>query len=103
MRRLFCAVLNEFGKLLDRATNRQFKLVMLRVMKVQEMIPFHSMVLYDASCAYDFKPNTCKRHTTWLLVKARAADTLVEDYRRPSRLHCNYHGYLLNWTGRPTP
>jgi len=40
------------------------------------MIPFHSMVQYDTSCAYDFKPNTWQRHTSRLLVKARAADTL---------------------------
>ena len=31
------------------------------------------MVQYDTSCAYDFKPNTWKRHTSWLLAKARAA------------------------------
>ena len=43
------------------------------------------MVQYDTSCAYDFKPNTWKRHTGWLLVKARAAETLVEDCRRPCR------------------
>ena len=42
---------------------------------------FHSMVQYDTLCAYDFKPNTWKRHTSWLLVKARAADTLVEGCR----------------------
>ena len=33
------------------------------------MIPFHSMVQYDTSCAYDFKPNIWKRHTGWSLVR----------------------------------
>ena len=83
MQRLCCAVcreVNEFGKLFDRdAAQVQ---VVLRAIKVQENDSV-SMVQYDTSCAYDFKPNTWKRHTSWLLIKARAAgiwSRTVEDH-----------------------
>ena len=63
--------------------------VMLGAIKVQEN---YSVSFYGTiqSCVYDFKSRTWKRHASWLLVKARAADTLVElDYRRSCcrRLH----------------
>ena len=56
-------------------------MIMLRLRSLRLVILPHSMVQYDTLCAYDFKPNTWKRHTSWLLVKARAADTLVEGCR----------------------
>ena len=51
MRRLFrlvCRGVNEFGKLFDRATQRQFKLVALRAVKVQEngSVSFYGTIRY---------------------------------------------------------